>query len=126
MKNQITLVTLLVLTLTGLTAIGAAANAKLELKAGDSVYACACGTSCPCQTISMKPGQCTCGKDLVKAEALKVGETTVDLKFAGETRTMSRVGKYVCGCGGEGCDCKTISQSSGKCSCGTDLVEAKN
>ena len=125
MKNQITLVTLLVLTLTGLSAIAVGANAKLELKAGDSVYACACGSSCPCQTISMKPGQCTCGKDLVKTEVLKVGETSVDLKFSEETRTMSRVGKFVCGCG-EGCDCKTISQSPGKCSCGTDLVGAEN
>jgi len=125
MKNQITLVTLLVLTLTGLTVIAAGANAKLELKTGDSVYACACGSSCPCQTISMKPGQCTCGKDLVKAEVLKVAETTVDLKFASETRTMSRIGRYVCGCG-EGCNCMTISQSSGKCSCGTDLVEAES
>ncbi len=27
-------------------------------------YACACGDGCTCDTISQKPGQCACGKDL--------------------------------------------------------------
>lgn len=31
---------------------------------------------------------------------------------------------YVCGCG-EGCDCGTMSKSSGTCACGKALVEAK-
>lgn len=27
-------------------------------------YACACGTDCPCKTISQKPGKCGCGREL--------------------------------------------------------------
>lgn len=98
-------------------------NGKIALKAGDSVYACGCGTACPCQTISNRTGQCGCGHDLVKATVAKVGEGTADLKFAKETRTFKTTGKFVCGCGGE-C-CQTISQSAGKCGCGKDLVAAK-
>jgi hypothetical protein len=29
-------------------------------------YACACGPSCGCKTISQKPGKCSCGHDLAK------------------------------------------------------------
>ena len=34
-------------------------------------YACACGPDCKCDTISQKPGKCSCGMELaeVKAEA---------------------------------------------------------
>jgi len=98
------------------------AKGKMDLKAGDTVYACSCGTSCPCKTISNRPGKCHCGTDLAKVTVEKVGDTTVDLKFSDGTRTFSRVGKYTCGCG-PSCSCKMISQSPGKCSCGTDLVK---
>lgn len=27
-------------------------------------YACACGPTCPCNTISQRPGKCSCGVDL--------------------------------------------------------------
>ena len=30
----------------------------------DCKYACACGPTCPCETISQNPGQCTCKKDM--------------------------------------------------------------
>jgi len=29
-------------------------------------YACACGASCGCKTVSQKPGKCGCGHDLKK------------------------------------------------------------
>lgn len=97
------------------------AQGKLELKAGDQVYACGCGASCPCQTIASKAGKCHCGTDLEQVTVAKVGDGTADLKFGEETRTFKTVGKFACGCG-EACDCKTISQSPGQCSCGKDLV----
>jgi hypothetical protein len=31
-------------------------------------YACSCGDACKCPTVSDKPGECTCGKDLKKVE----------------------------------------------------------
>ncbi len=98
-------------------------DGKMDLKVGDQVYACGCGSACPCQTISNRTGQCGCGHDLVKATVAKVGEGTADLEFAKETRTFKTVGKFVCGCGAD-C-CQTISQSAGKCGCGKDLVAAK-
>jgi len=113
----------LVVGLAALLILASPTSGKMDLKVGDSVYACNCGTSCPCQTISTKPGKCHCGSDLAAATVVKVGETTADLKFGEETRTFSRVGKYTCGCG-ESCTCKTISQSPGKCGCGKDLIEA--
>jgi hypothetical protein len=32
-------------------------------------YACDCGPSCKCDTISQNPGNCTCGKKLVEVKA---------------------------------------------------------
>jgi len=32
-------------------------------------YACACGPDCKCDTISQKPGTCTCGKELKEVKA---------------------------------------------------------
>jgi hypothetical protein len=97
-------------------------DGKMDLKVGDTVYACSCGTSCPCQTIANRQGTCHCGAELAKVTVAKVADTTADLKFADGTRTFSRVGKYTCGCG-ESCSCKMISQAAGKCGCGTDLVK---
>ena len=31
-------------------------------------YACDCGSSCDCNTVSQNPGKCVCGKDLKKVE----------------------------------------------------------
>jgi hypothetical protein len=31
-------------------------------------YACACGEGCTCGTISQKPGNCACGKEMKKVE----------------------------------------------------------
>lgn len=31
-------------------------------------YACGCGEACKCNTVSQKPGKCSCNKDLVKVE----------------------------------------------------------
>jgi hypothetical protein len=47
---------------------------KVAVKLGDknlnfpakAKYACACGDSCKCGTVSQKPGKCACGSDMKK------------------------------------------------------------
>ena len=99
-------------------------NPRMALKAGDEIYACGCGPSCPCKTLSRQPGKCSCGVPLVKSKVVKVEGDTAVLLVNGKEETFPLVGKYVCGCGKD-CPCDTISQTPGKCSCGKDLVPAK-
>ena len=101
---------------------GLADSNKMNLKVGDEVYACNCGASCPCQTMSNKAGQCSCSKDMVKAKVVKVEGDMASLQAEGweGPREFKTVGKYACACG-SGCDCNTISQTAGKCACGVDL-----
>jgi hypothetical protein len=40
-------------------------KATMDLKMGDEVYACNCGSECMCNTIAKKPGDCTCDKRTV-------------------------------------------------------------
>ncbi|MDA8082351.1 MAG: hypothetical protein M0024_01690 [Nitrospiraceae bacterium] len=100
----------------------AASSSKMDLKAGDKVYACNCGEKCPCQTMSRNPGKCTCGNEMVKAEVMKVEGETAMLKAESweKERPFRTVGKYACACGPE-CKCNTISQNPGKCTCGTEM-----
>ena len=98
---------------------------KMALKAGEEVYACNCGTQCPCNTLSKNAGKCTCGVDMVKASVVSVGEGTAVLLVSGEERTFKTVGKYACACGPQ-CPCNTISQNPGKCTCGVEMKEVKS
>ena len=102
--------------------LAVAAETKMTAKVGDELYVCACGEGCPCDTMSKNPGQCGCGKDLIKAKVTKVekGKITVDSR----KKPFVSIGKYVCGCGPD-CKCGTISQSPGTCGCGKKLAEAK-
>jgi hypothetical protein len=93
---------------------------EMSLKAGEEVYACNCGAACKCDTLSRNPGQCTCGKDMVKAKVLSVGKGEARLMVSGEERTFKTVGKYACACGLQ-CPCNTISQNAGKCTCGVEM-----
>ncbi len=99
-------------------------KSKMTLKAGDEVFACNCGQDCPCQTLSRKEGTCACGNPLAKASVKSVGDGTVVLVIGDREQTFKTVGKYMCACGPE-CQCGTISQKPGKCSCGVDMVEVK-
>jgi hypothetical protein len=99
-------------------------NPKLALKVGDEVYACACGASCPCKSLSMKPAKCTCGVDMVKSKVVKVEGDTAVINVNGKDETFPTTGKFVCACGA-GCPCNYISQTPGKCGCGKDLAPAK-
>ena len=106
----------------------AAEEGKVQLKAGDQVYVCACGEKCPCETISKNGGKCTCSKEMVKAKVTKVDKDMVYVQAEGwdKPRGYNPQGKYMCACG-PSCNCGTISQNPGKCVCGNDLkpVEAK-
>ena len=126
MKKTLLVVLGIVLAL-GLIAVAYAdLKSKMELKAGDEVYACNCGQACNCDTLSHNPGTCTCGKDMVKATVTKVGEGTALLKASGweKERTFKTAGQYACACG-EACKCGSISQNPGKCTCGTDMQKVK-
>jgi hypothetical protein len=97
---------------------------KISLKAGDEVYVCGCGETCPCQTMSRNPGKCTCGKDLVKVKVNKVEKGKAYVTIDGKERAFKTKGKYMCACGA-GCKCDTISQSPGKCTCGKDMIKVE-
>ncbi|PLX98823.1 MAG: hypothetical protein C0623_11255 [Desulfuromonas sp.] len=68
------------------------------------VYTCACGDGCSCDTVSAKPGKCSCGKDMMERNVLKDDADNI----------------YVCGCGA-GCNCTAASADGTKCSCGKEL-----
>ncbi len=95
---------------------------KMDLKVGDEVYACNCGEKCACNTMSRNPGNCTCGKEMVKAKVTKVEEGKVHLMAKGwdKERVFKTTGKYACACGPD-CKCDTISQNPGKCTCGSEM-----
>lgn len=57
-----------------IVSVTAAFNGKLDLKVGDERYVCNFGEKCPCDFISKNPGNCTCGKELIKATVTKVEE----------------------------------------------------
>jgi len=95
---------------------------KFELKAGDELYVCNCGETCPCDSMSNNPGKCTCGKDMVKAKVTKVEAGTAFSKAEGwaKEKAFKTVGKYTCACP-PACKCDTISQNPGKCTCGVEM-----
>ena len=104
----------------------AGGSGKMDLKVGDEIYACNCGADCPCNTMSKMEGKCTCGKDMVKAKVMSVGEGTVMLKADSwdSERSFKTTGKYTCACGSD-CKCETISQNPGKCPCGTEMKKVE-
>ena len=117
-----------------------AAVAEKEAAPGDSVlYVCDCGEQCKCNTVSTKPGKCSCGQDLVPMHVLKIDKDEAVLCTCGKdcackisetdptkcgcgkpVKRVSLKGLYVCNCGA-GCSCNTISDKPGKCRCGNDL-----
>jgi hypothetical protein len=92
----------------------------VTFKAGDEIYACACGQKCPCDTLSRKATTCACGADLVKAEVKEVSDGQVVVMMNGQERTFKTAGAFVCACG-EACTCDTISQKETTCACGAKL-----
>lgn len=126
MRKVLLLLSVVVFCLAIGTAAFAGVKSKLDLKAGDEIFACNCGDACPCKTMSRNAGQCTCGKDMVKAKVMSVKSGMASLKAEGwdKERLFPLQGKYACACGPD-CPCDTISQTPGKCTCGKEMQEVK-
>jgi hypothetical protein len=127
MKRTITFCSIALLAMLLMVGVSYAQTKNMmKLSVGDQVYACNCGAKCDCDMLSDNPGKCVCGEDLVKAEVTKVEEGMVTLKINGQERTFKTTPKYACNCGSE-CECVTISQKPGKCTCGMPMkkVETK-
>ncbi len=105
-----------------LSTFALADKTKMKAKVGDELYVCACGEGCPCDSMSRNPGQCTCGKDLVKTKVTKVEKGKMTVESRG--KPFVSVGKYACDCGPD-CKCDTISQNPGNCTCGKKMMEVK-
>ena len=122
MKRIAMVLVMVVLAVSIVSISTAAEKGKMDLKVGDVVYACNCGEKCPCNTMSINPGKCTCGSDMVKATVTKVepGKATLKADEWKQERVFKTVGKYTCSCGPD-CKCNTISQNPGKCTCGADM-----
>lgn len=119
---------------------------KEGMSQGSSIiYWCACGPECKCNSVSTKPGKCTCGKEMAgghvvymegnTALACTCGPTCVceinpkDHSKCGCGKPIKRInlegtGIYFCNCKGS-CACNTISDKPGKCKCGMPLHQAK-
>jgi len=121
-----------------LTAAGEKSSTETAVQ-GSVLYVCNCGEQCKCNTVSTKPGKCSCGQDLAPMHVLKIDKDQAALCTCGKdcsckisetdptkcgcgkpVRMASLKGLYVCNCGA-GCSCNTISDTPGKCKCGNDL-----
>ena len=122
MKRSVQIVIVALLSLMMVGAALAAAPGQMDLKVGEEVYVCNCGPSCPCHTMSMKEGNCTCGNKMVKGKVTKVDKDVAYVQAEGweKPRAYNTQGKYMCACG-PSCNCGTISQNPGKCVCGNDM-----
>lgn len=96
-------------------------------------YVCNCGTSCDCDTMADKPGDCTCGKPMVYRKIVREDSSYYWVCLGGSDNAVSKddpfkctdgkplqallkKGRYVCAC--KDCDCGTVSQKPGNCVCG--------
>lgn len=122
MKKTLLLVVCMVLALGLIAAAYAALKSKIELKAGDEIYACNCGEACNCDTMSRNAGKCTCGKEMIKAQVTRVEGGKASLTATGweKEKTFKTAGQYACACG-PACNCDTSNQNQGTCTCGTDM-----
>lgn len=124
-SKQTLFATAMVLMVLAFASIAIADSPKMDLKVGDEAYVCNCGPSCDCMTMSKKPGECVCGKPLVKAKVAYTEGDWAVMKIADgdggfRLQAFKTVGKYACACDA-GCDCNTISQKPGKCVCGREM-----
>lgn len=80
--------------------------AETAVAAGGTLYLCGCEGECGCTPASLHGGTCSCGKELVAHNIIKVEEGVAQL----------------CNCPG-GCSCGAVHETDGaKCACGKDLV----
>jgi hypothetical protein len=108
----------------------------------DVLYVCNCGPECDCGSVSVEPGTCTCGTELVAVHMVKVEGSEAllctcgddcDCEINAEDETKCGCGKdirrvslegsgiYYCNCGGS-CTCNFASDEPGNCACGMELI----
>jgi hypothetical protein len=108
------------------------------------IYWCACGPDCKCNTVSLKPGKCSCGTEMAGGHVVFTEGNTALVCTCGPTCTckidpndhtkcgcgkpikrinLEGTGIYFCNCGGA-CGCNTLSDKPGACTCGMPLHQA--
>jgi len=117
-------------------------SAAAEEERQDVLYTCNCGPACKCNTVSTKPGACTCGAPLKWGHVIKIEGNEAILcqcaegcKCSGlnaedpskcacgtpvKRMSLEKTGIYFCNCGGS-CTCNTVSDKPGTCKCGMEL-----
>jgi len=118
------LISLFVAAVLACAVIAFADKALPVYKQGDTVYVCACGETCDCKTMSRNDGKCTCGKALGKGVITSMEGDKAMVKLEGKEIAFTTKAKYTCACG-EGCNCDTISQKPGNCTCGKAMKKVE-
>ncbi len=111
----------------------------------DVLYSCNCGAQCKCNSVSLKPGNCSCGSPLQWGHVIKVeGNEAIlctckegckcaidpkDSTKCGCGSVVKRVnlqgtGTFFCNCGGS-CGCNTLSDKPASCKCGMPLKKTE-
>lgn len=122
MKNG--LISLLVAAVLACAAFACADETLPVYKKGDTVYVCACGEGCDCKTMSRNEGTCPCGKPLGKGVITSMNGETAMVKRNAKESAFTTKAKYTCACG-EACNCGTISQKPGTCTCGKEMKKVE-
>ena len=117
-------------------------TASTEEQRSDVLYTCDCGPQCKCNSVSTKPGKCSCGQPMKWGHVLKTEGNEAILctckegcKCSGfdpkdptkcscgnpvKRANLKGTGIYFCNCAGS-CTCNTVSDKPGKCKCGMEL-----
>jgi hypothetical protein len=125
---------------------GGAAAAQQAAKSPSTIYWCNCGPECACKSVSLKPGKCSCGKEMAGGHVVWAEGNTVlactcgpdctcaidpkDKTTCGCGKPVKKIdlrgtGLWYCSCGGA-CGCNVVSDKPGSCgSCGMELQQAK-
>jgi len=125
---------------------GGPAAAEKAGQASAPIYWCNCGPECKCNSVSTKPGNCTCGKPMAGGHVIWAEGNAVlactcgpdcrceidpkDHSKCGCDKPVKKIdlkgtGLYFCNCGGS-CACGAVSDKPGPCgSCGMQLQQAK-
>ena len=119
--------------------------AAAETARKDVLYSCNCGPECHCNSVSLAPGNCACGKPLAWGHLVRVeGDEALlctckegcqcqidpqDKTKCGCGNPIKRVslkgtGLYFCNCGGA-CACNTVAAQPAMCRCGMPLKKVE-
>jgi hypothetical protein len=112
---------------------------------GSVIYWCNCGADCKCNSVSTKPGNCSCGKEMAGGHVVYTEGNVVLACTCGpqcscaidpKDHTKCGCGKpvkridltgtklYFCNCKGS-CGCNVVSDQPGTCRCGMELHQAQ-